>query len=169
MKVASGILPIAEDTGKICLAWRSPHVADGDRWGVIGGMCPVGTSPEDSAVIELIEEVGYIGPIRLHKAFVCHRRGFTYHNYIGIVPTAFSFAPDEMYTWETSFIDWFTVAEIDAMLQNKSSKFHKGLVQLWRESKSLIEEKSYENHTRKQDGRIQETFDRCVTKDRACV
>lgn len=140
MIVASGILPVAQDTGKICLAWRSPHVREGERWGGIGGMCPVGTSPEDSAVIELVEEVGYIGPITLHKAFVCRLKGFEYHNYVGIVPTAFEFKPDEMYEWETSFIAWLTFQQIDGMILEKSSRFHRGLVQLWKESKALIEQ-----------------------------
>ena len=140
MNVASGILPIAEDTGHICLAWRSPRVSEGSRWGVIGGMCHAGTSPEDNAVIEFIEEVGYLGPVRLHKAHVCRLKGFSYHNFIGMVPTAFPFVPDEQSKWETSFIDWFPFAIVNTMIEQKSSKFHKGLVQLWRNSKPLIEE-----------------------------
>jgi 8-oxo-dGTP pyrophosphatase MutT (NUDIX family) len=139
MNLASGILPIAENTRKICLAWRSPAVREGNRWGVIGGMCKVGSSPEDSAVIELIEETGYIGPIRLHRAFICRLRGFEYHNFIGMVPAAFTFNPDEAFKWETSFLEWFTFRQVQTMIEEKSSNFHKGLLQLWRESNSLIE------------------------------
>lgn len=140
MNVASGILPIAADTKKICLAWRSPSVREGNRWGVIGGMCKAKTPPEDSAVIELIEETGYIGPIQLHRAFVCRLRGFRYHNYIGIVPTAFMLHPPDEFAWETSFIEWMSYQQIQTMIQDSSSKFHKGLLQLFRESEKLIEE-----------------------------
>ena len=140
MNVASGILPIAEDSKKICLAWRSPSVSNGDCWGIIGGMCKAGTSPEDNAVVELIEEVGYTGAVRLHSAFVCRWRGFEYHNFIGIVPTAFEFNPHEMFRCENNCIVWFPFWQIDTMLANKPSHFHKGLVKLWAESRSLIKE-----------------------------
>ena len=104
MILASGILPVAEDTEKICLAWRSPDVNAGNRWGVIGGMCKIGTSPEDNAAVEFVEETGYVGAIRLHKAFVCRLKGFEYHNFIGVVPTAFEFVPDEMFRCENTCI-----------------------------------------------------------------
>ena len=139
MNLASGILPIAEDTKKIALAWRSSRVSNGNRWGVIGGMCKIGTSPEDNAVVEFIEETGYNGPIRLHSAFVCRWRGFEYHNFIGIVPTAFEFAPDEMFRCENSCIVWYPFLQVDEMITNKPSHFHKGLLKLWVESRSLIE------------------------------
>ena len=138
MIVASGILPVADDTGKICLAWRSPDVNAGNRWGVIGGMCKIGTSPEDNAAVEFVEETGYVGAIRLHKAFVCRLKGFEYHNFIGVVPTAFTFDPDEAFKWETSFIEWFSFSQVNMMVTEAPSKFHKGLVQLWKESNLLI-------------------------------
>jgi 8-oxo-dGTP pyrophosphatase MutT (NUDIX family) len=138
MNTASGILPIAKDTGKICLAWRSSRVNKGNCWCVIGGMCKAGSSPEDSAVIEVIEETGYIGAIKLYKAFVCRLHGFEYHNFIGVVPEMFYFNPDEMFKWETSFIEWFTFHQIQMMIAEKPSNFHKGLIQLWKESNSLI-------------------------------
>lgn len=138
MKCASGILPIAYNSKQICLAWRSPEVPNGNRWGVIGGMCQTGT-PKDNAVRELAEEVGYIGPIELHQAFVCHKTGFEYHNFVGIVPRAFKFDPQELYAWETSFIDWFTYQQIQTMVHEQPSNFHKGLILLWKESNRLIE------------------------------
>jgi 8-oxo-dGTP pyrophosphatase MutT (NUDIX family) len=139
MNLASGILPIAADTRKICLAWRSPKVREGNRWGVIGGMCKAGRSPEDSALLELAEETGYSGPIELHQAFVCRLRGFQYHNFIGIVPTAFTFDPPEEFAWETSYLEWMPYEQIQTIVQNRSSKFHKGLLQLLRESDSIIQ------------------------------
>ena len=139
MKIASGILPIAADTKKICLAWRSPEVREGNRWGVIGGMSKGNMTPELTAKVELVEETGYSGPIELHQAFVCRLRGFQYHNFIGIVPTAFTFNPAEEFAWETSYLEWMPYQQIQTMIREKSSKFHKGLLQLLRESKSLIE------------------------------
>jgi len=138
MNLASGILPIAADTKKICLAWRSPEVREGNRWGVIGGMCKAGKTPEASALLELAEEMGYSGPIELHHAFICRLRGFEYHHFIGIVPTAFTFNPAEEFAWETSFIEWMPYKQIQTMIQDQSSKFHHGLLRLFKESSALI-------------------------------
>lgn len=140
MNVASGVLPIAADTKKICLAWRSPEVREGNRWGVIGGMCKGKILPEANALVELAEETGYSGPIELHQAFLCRLRGFRYHNFVGIVPTAFTFDPPEEFAWETSRLEWLPYEQIQTMIQEQSSTFHKGLLQLFLESKSLIEE-----------------------------
>ena len=137
MNLASGILPIAVDTRKLCLAWRSPEVREGNRWGVIGGMCKSET-PEASALLELAEEVGYSGPIELHQAFICRLKGFEYHHFIGIVPTAFVFNPGEEFAWETSFIEWMSYKQIQTMIQNQTSKFHHGLLRLFKESNALI-------------------------------
>jgi 8-oxo-dGTP pyrophosphatase MutT (NUDIX family) len=139
MKFASGILPIAADTKKICLAWRSPDVREGNRWGVIGGMKKAGKSLEESAKIELDEEMGYSGPIELHRAFLCRLRDFEYQNFIGVVPTAFSFNPDEKFEWETSFIGWYSYKTVCEMMQEDPARFHKGMIQLFQESKELIE------------------------------
>lgn len=138
MNLASGILPIAADTRKICLAWRSPDVREGNRWGVIGGMCKAGNTLEASALLELAEEIGYSGPIELHHAFVCRLKGFEYHNFVGIVPTAFTFNPTEEFAWETSFIEWISYKQIQTMIQNQTSKFHSGLLKLLKESNVLI-------------------------------
>jgi 8-oxo-dGTP pyrophosphatase MutT (NUDIX family) len=139
MKLASGILPIAQDTRQICIAWRSPEVREGNRFGTIGGMCKTGKSPKESALIELDEEMGYTGPIELHKAFVCRLKGFEYHNFIGTVPTAFTLDPEKKYEWETSFIEWMEYDRIQNLMAGHAKLFHKGLIQLFRESKSLIE------------------------------
>ena len=66
---ASGILPIAKDTGRICLAWRNEECHQGDCWGGIGGAVQKGKSPEESAKAEMAEETGYDGAIETHPAF----------------------------------------------------------------------------------------------------
>jgi 8-oxo-dGTP pyrophosphatase MutT (NUDIX family) len=139
MKLASGILPITKDTRRICLAWRSHEVNDGNRFGTIGGMCKADTSPKESALLELDEETGYNGPIELHKAFVCRLKGFEYHNFIGIVPTAFSLDPTEKYEWETTFIEWMEYDHILRLMEEHPKLFHRGLIQLFKESKLLIQ------------------------------
>jgi len=59
---------------------------------------------------------------------------------VGIVPTAFTFDPPEEFAWETSRLEWLPYEQIQTMIQEQSSTFHKGLLQLFLESKSLIEE-----------------------------
>ena len=139
MKVASGILPIAEDTRRICLSWRSREVSDGNRFGTIGGMLKAGKTPKESALIELDEEMGYNGPIELHKAFLCRLKGFEYHNYIGIVPTAFKLDPKKEFAFETDFIEWMEYKHIQDLMEEHPKLFHKGLIQLFKESRLLIE------------------------------
>jgi 8-oxo-dGTP pyrophosphatase MutT (NUDIX family) len=139
MKVASGILPIAKDTRRICLAWRSKEVKEGNRFSTIGGMLKTGKTPKQSALIELDEETGYNGHIELHNAFVCRLTGFQYHNFIGVVPTAFGLRPEEEFKWETDFIEWMEYPHINSLMESHPKLFHKGLIQLFHESKALIE------------------------------
>ena len=140
-KVASGILPIAESTKQICLAWRSPEIRDGDRFGVIGGMVKddLNLDEADNAVIEMIEETGYCGAIQLHPAFLYQRRGFRYHNFIGIVPEPFSFNPQPEFAFETSFLRWLPYQEALWLASHWPKVMHQGLVTLLFESRELIE------------------------------
>jgi ADP-ribose pyrophosphatase YjhB (NUDIX family) len=139
IKRGSGIVPIASNTKNICLAWRSMDVNEGNRWGVIGGMVKDGLTVEQGALLEMKEEVGYTGPINLHRAFVKRRPGFEYHNFIGIVPEQFQFQPEAKYAWETSFISWMPYKTICELMESDSHTFHAGLLDLFRQSKELIE------------------------------
>jgi 8-oxo-dGTP pyrophosphatase MutT (NUDIX family) len=136
---ASGVLPICENTGRICLAWRNVEVHSGNCWGTLGGALKKEVSPSESAVIEMREETGYAGTVTLHPAFVFSDRSFTYSNFIGLVTDEFSFDPKEEHAWETDFIEWFSLDDIEAMMKVSPSSFHAGLITLFEESKELIE------------------------------
>jgi 8-oxo-dGTP pyrophosphatase MutT (NUDIX family) len=139
-RIASGILPIASNTKQICLAWRSAKCSRGNRWGIIGGMLE---NPEldlvGNAVSELIEETGYNGPVEPLPAFVWRVPGFAYYSYIGIVPEPFLLNPGDEFAWETDFLKWESWSRVQEMVQENPKSFHKGLLTLFREAKSLIE------------------------------
>jgi len=139
-RTASGILPIAQSDKTICLAWRSPEVQHGNRWGVIGGMLDDPHLDEaDNAVCELVEEVGYVGPISLFPAYVHRLRGFSYHNFIGIVPEPFEFHPHPDHAWETTRIDWLPYSRIVVLIEAVPEMFHDGLLRLFKASSAQIQ------------------------------
>jgi 8-oxo-dGTP pyrophosphatase MutT (NUDIX family)/GNAT superfamily N-acetyltransferase len=158
---ASGILPVCPQTGNVCLAWRSKYVNRGNCWGTIGGAVQTGMSPAQSAKEELKEETGR-SVSQLIPAYVFSDRGFTYHNFIGITNTEFSFAPqpyseeraaeieewiaeDPRYEhqrnpgWETDYIQWVPYAEVVEDMKKHSSHYHPGMLKLFSESGALIE------------------------------
>jgi 8-oxo-dGTP pyrophosphatase MutT (NUDIX family) len=142
---ASGILPICTTTGRIALAWRSPHVASGDCWGTIGGAIQPKMSPGDSAKKELAEETGYRGDMRLIPAFVFTDGSFKYHNFLGLVPTEFSLNPMAggghglEFSDETDALEWFTWDELQELLEQSHGDFHPGLVTLLQNSGDQIQ------------------------------
>ena len=139
MKLASGILPIADNTKEICLSWRSPEIPEGDCWGVIGGMLKDGKSFKENALIELEEEMGYNGPIELHHALQWKVRGFTYQNFLGVVPEPFPLAPtDPEFAKETSFIEWMPFSKVYELVDLSPYQFHKGLLRLLIENQKQI-------------------------------
>ena len=150
---ASGILPVCPQTGNVCLAWRSKYVNRGNCWGTIGGAVQQGISPAQSAREELKEETGQ-GVSKLIPAYVFTDRGFTYHNFIGVTGSEFSFSPqpypeeraaeieeliaeDPRYThqrnpgWETDYIQWVPYAEVLADMKAHSNHYHPGMLKLF--------------------------------------
>lgn len=138
MRQAAGILAIAKDTKKLCLAWRSPKVKDGNRWGLIGGSCEPDETPEETAIAELGEEVGYYGPIQLDSGFVDRLTGFEYHSFLGMVPTAFPFNPEPEFAWELSCIVWMEYARFVSLIEDFPGTFHKGILKFYHESRNSI-------------------------------
>jgi hypothetical protein len=138
MKFASGLLPIATSTKELCLAWRSPEIEAGNRYGVIGGMLKDGLDLKQNALVELAEEVGYRGPVELHSAFAFTTPTFHYQNFIGIVPEPFEFHPMPEYMYETSFISWLPLNTIMSAAEQNPKLFHAGLLALLRNSYDLI-------------------------------
>jgi 8-oxo-dGTP pyrophosphatase MutT (NUDIX family)/GNAT superfamily N-acetyltransferase len=157
---ASGILPICPQTGNVCLAMRSEHVMTPGVWGTIGGAVQKGLSPQQSAKEELREETGYSGGMTLIPAFVFTDRGFSYHNFIGVTPTEFSFAPkpfsqehiEELKAqlspkqyyqlepgWETDHIVWLPYADVVADMKKHPGDYHPGMHKLFHDSRKKIE------------------------------
>jgi ADP-ribose pyrophosphatase YjhB (NUDIX family) len=157
---ASGILPVCPQTGNVCLAMRSKHVMTPNCWGTIGGAVQEGMSPQQSAKAELAEEMGYGGGMTLIPAYVFSDRGFSYHNFIGVVSSEFSFSPKpyskEEYAelkarlsprqryqlnpgWETSSIQWVPYQQwVEDMAANPGD-YHPGMLKLYQASKDKIE------------------------------
>ena len=149
---ASGVLPICTATGRICLAWRSSAVNQGDCWGTIGGAIQPGLSPEESAKEEMMEETGYTGNIRLISSFVFTDGSFKYFNYLGLVPTEFPFNPQEEHGWETDAIAWFTWGDLQRDMKNNSGDYHSGIIKLFKQSGDQIREICLAASNRKSEG-----------------
>lgn len=136
--IGSGILPIAANTRRICLAMRSRLVQAGCRWGTIGGERQANLSLAESAVRELREETGYAGSIRLHPAYTFQRGPLEYHNFVGVVPAEFDLDAAPAHAWENDRLRWFYVDELYAELRTRSSSFHFGVPPLLQHSRGLI-------------------------------
>jgi 8-oxo-dGTP pyrophosphatase MutT (NUDIX family) len=157
---ASGILPVCPQKGTVCLAWRSQYVQSPDCWGTIGGAVQRGKSPQESAKTELEEETGYTGGISLTPAYVFTDGGFTYHNYIGVVGSEFSFSPrklsqaehmvlksklrpEQYYQlvpgWETDHIQWVKYETVLDDMNENPEDYHPGMLKLFKHSKDAIE------------------------------
>jgi len=136
---ASGVLPICDKTGRICLGWRSGEVQKGNCWGVFGGAVPRDYTPEEHALIELQEETGYKGRVKLIPAFVFKKGSFSYHNYLGVVAEEFKFKPSPDYAWETDRIEWMTHQQIQDEMKENQHDFHPGVLELFRHSRELIQ------------------------------
>lgn len=129
---ASGILPIANDTKRLCLAYRSRRVHMGNRFGTIGGAVQKGKTPQESALAELKEETNYSGDIDLVPAYVFKSGNFRYFNFLGLIPKEVPIKPLGL---ENQFTKWYDYNE----LQSIENEMHPGLIALLQNSKTLIE------------------------------
>jgi 8-oxo-dGTP pyrophosphatase MutT (NUDIX family) len=148
---ASGILPICSKTKRICLAWRSSAVQQGDCWGTLGGAIQRGMEPAASAQEEMAEETGYRGAVQLHPAFVFKSGTFSYFNFIGIVPNEFGFHPHSGASWETYEIRWVSYEEVLEMMRMEPGLFHTGLIVLFKNSGELIRNLCAESSTNQKE------------------
>jgi len=89
MGVGAGILFVAESTGRVLLALRCRDTTFPGTWCVVGGMVEHGETPVEAALREAEEEVGYTGDVDLYRGHVFKSPTFTYHNFVGFVPTQF--------------------------------------------------------------------------------
>jgi len=143
---ASGILVVAQDTGRIMLDRRSGFVDGGDAWGIFGGAIDdINTDPGESAKGELEQETGYNGPIQLKAAYryedpndiMSNGEPWFYQNYIGIVPRQIKTQAQSQAQWETEGGHWFDAEQVlSGNLQNL--RMHPGLKLLLKHSGSQI-------------------------------
>jgi tRNA nucleotidyltransferase/poly(A) polymerase/8-oxo-dGTP pyrophosphatase MutT (NUDIX family) len=118
----SGVLVVARDTQRILLGLRSEDVNEPNTWGNFGGAIGISDSgeleealpPEDNALKEMAEEIGYTGAIEMMPSFTYRSPEFTYYNFIGVVDQE-SDVPLNQFNWEVSRLQWFTLAEIMAL------------------------------------------------------
>ena len=105
---AAGILAFAKSEKLFLLAHRSPHVNEPNTYGIIGGKLESGESAIQGARREFFEETGYNGQMQISTLNQFHDEGFTYTNFLGIVPTKFNPNPDSGSHWETTSFEWVT-------------------------------------------------------------
>lgn len=119
---ASGILPIAKDTGKILIGLRSESVNEPLTWGNFGGAIGVDDygrgekelSPSDNARKEMMEEVGYKGSMELVDSFVFEKNDFIYYNFLGIIPNQHDISESNSeLNWEVNELKWVTLDELE--------------------------------------------------------
>jgi 8-oxo-dGTP pyrophosphatase MutT (NUDIX family) len=116
---ASGVLLIAQDTGRILVGLRSGEVLEPYTWGNFGGAIGLDDagndeeklSPTENAIKEMSEEVGYTGELKLIPAYIFQANNFKYYNFIGIVPTQFVVDKSDL-NWEVDDAKWFTLSEL---------------------------------------------------------
>lgn len=102
-KQGAGCLFLAKDTGRFCIAHRSPNVEQPNTWGTWGGAIDSGENPKDAVQREVNEEAGYHGPLELIPLYVFkHTSGFRYYNFLAVVETEFTPVMD----WETQGFEW---------------------------------------------------------------
>jgi NADH pyrophosphatase NudC (nudix superfamily) len=82
---ASGILLIAKDTKRICLAFRSKSSTFPECYSTIGGALKENKTLEENALIELHEETNFKGKIKLIKSYLFKDHDFKYQNFIGLI------------------------------------------------------------------------------------
>ena len=118
----SGVLVVARDTQRILLGLRSEDVNEPNTWGNFGGAIGVTDSgepeealpPEENALKEMAEEIGYTGAIEMIPSFTYRSPEFTFYNFIGLVDRE-SDIPLNQFNWEVSELRWFTLDEVMAL------------------------------------------------------
>lgn len=101
----AGVMPVAQDTGRILLPHRSSHVEQPNEWGATwGGAIDRGLDPQETVQKEFAEESGYAGQMKLIplRTFKDDNSDFQYFNFLGIVPSEFI----PKLNWESQNYKW---------------------------------------------------------------
>ncbi len=127
--VGAGVLCIAESTGRMLISYRSKFVNEPHTWGIVGGKVDDEDKNIKKAVArEFKEETSYQSAVELIPAYVFKTDGFTFHNFIGVIPDEFRAKTD----WETEKFEWMTFDQL-----KKLKKKHFGLEKLLQDSKTV--------------------------------
>jgi len=113
--IGAGILPYCKKTKRFLLAFRSSYVLEPHTWGIWGGKIEDNEDIEESAIREFEEESGYNNTIKLIPSYIYKERGFTYHNFIGLIEDEFEPGLDwenERGVVETEDYKWVTLDEL---------------------------------------------------------
>ena len=118
---ASGILPIAKDTGKILIGLRSQDVNEPLTWGNFGGAIGLADdgseedelSPSDNARKEMMEEIAYTGSMKVVDSYVFEKDDFIYYNFLGIISNQHDISKDNtQLNWEVDELKWVELDEL---------------------------------------------------------
>lgn len=106
---AAGCMIYARSTGRVMLDLRSGRVLEPHTWGTWGGAVPHGMTPEETVLMEVRQETGYIGELRLVPLVVFEHQesGFRYHNFLAVVEDEF----EPELSRESDDGRWFTPGE----------------------------------------------------------
>jgi 8-oxo-dGTP pyrophosphatase MutT (NUDIX family) len=110
MKLGAGVIPLSIETGRVLLGLRSAACNEPHTWAGFGGVMErCDTTLRDTALRELAEETGYIGPVRLVLAVNAARGGTRARVYVGLVPEEF----EPVLNWEHDMALWLDPRTLD--------------------------------------------------------
>lgn len=134
-KIAAGVLPICQKTGRILLIKRGPEQSNPGKWACFGGKFEDGLDkgPKETAKREFAEESQFIGKYKISKAplYVNKNNHSMFYTYVGIFNSEFT--PDLTVEKEATEFGWFSIDSLPEDLLggfketvvNKSKTLHK--------------------------------------------
>lgn len=106
-KKGAGVLIYCSSTKRFLLGLRGQYVDEPNTWGLFGGAIDEGENTNSDAVREMEEEIGYTRELILRTIDIFKKDGFSFHNFLGIVPEEFKPKLD----WENAGARWFKLKD----------------------------------------------------------
>lgn len=120
MSHAAGIFIVAPPRGRLLMLRRSPLVSSPNVWALPAGRMDPGESPVETALRELREETGYVGPILVRdEGYVMQNPKGLFHCIFGAVPREFT--PN--LNWENAACGWFSLRALPQPLHPGFAQF----------------------------------------------